>query len=206
MIRRKFPKGMNKNSIETIIDYENERCYKTSFKLNRRGKSKVLVLGRAPKKCSELYINKSVQRIVKYLNSKKETIGSILNVVMVNLFVPFEYDRETIKEVLEEKGESFITGNDDKFILDDNIIKNNEIIKEEIMSSDYIILAWGEPLKDIELLYNSRVQDILKIIRNCNVEKDLNKVVYTIGDLTKKGYPRHCMNWNTRDELVNYFD
>ena len=206
MINRKFPKCINKNSLESMVDYDNERCYRTSFKLNRRGKSKVLVLGRAPKRCSELYINKSIQRIVKYLNSKKESIGSILNVVMVNLFVPFEYDRETIREVFKEKGESFITGNDDKFIHEDNAIKNNEIIKQEIMSSDYIILAWGEPLKDIELLYNVRVQDILKIIRDCNVEKDLNKCVYTVGELTKKGYPRHCMNWNIRDEFVNYFN
>lgn len=204
MIKGKFPKCIIKYSIESIVDHDSDRCYKISFRMTKKGKSNILVIGRAPKRCNENSVNKAMQRIVKYLNFKKNILGIVGKVTLINLFVICEYDRKTINNTFIQKGESFVTGNDEYYLEDNYSIKNDEIIKQEIQAADYIILAWGEPLKEIEILYNTRVEYVLKTIRQCNIENNCNKIIYTVGDLTKKGYPRHCMGWTTKDELIDY--
>ncbi|SHE40803.1 DUF1643 domain-containing protein [Clostridium fallax] len=204
MIKGKFPKCIIKNSIETLIDHENNRCYKISFRMSRKGKSNILVIGRAPKRLDENCISKSIQRIIKYLNNKKELLGNIGKVTIVNLFTAYEYSRETLSDLFLEKGERFITGNDERYKENNFVIKNDEIIKDEIENADNIILAWGESLKEIDILYNNRVEYILKTIRQCDIESNYNKKICIVGDLTKKGYPRHCMSWMIKDELLDY--
>lgn len=204
MLSRKYPRFICKNSIERIEDYDGDRCYKLSFHMNRRGKKNILVIGRAPKPCDNSQCNKMIQRILKYINSKKEDLGPILKITVVNLFVTVEYDRQDIVETFFNRGETFITGNDDTFILEDRVIKNDDIIISALLEADYIILGWGEAIPDIEKIYNARVEHILKLIRKHKHISDSSREVFYVGDLTKRGYPRHCLCWGARDELLKF--
>lgn len=202
MQRSKYPKFVCKNAIERVEDYENDRCYKLAFPISRRGKKNVLVISRAPKPCDDSYCNRMIQLILKYIDAKKDELGSIFKVTLVNLFTVLEYDTATIEKVYEEKGESFITGNDNLFYYDDKPIQNDSIIQEAIQGADIIILAWGEALKAIEGIYNFRVEQILKVLRDTNNLGEAAKDIYIVGDLTKKGYPRHCLCWTKKDDLL----
>jgi len=196
--RCKYPKAIKKKNITIIEDEKKQRCYKISFDLGVQG-SNILVISRAPKGLEEDSCNSLYKRIVKFLVANKEEIKGIKKLTIVNLFAIYEYDKEDIYEECLLKGKNYIEGND-------NELYNDKIIAEEIHEADYIIAAWGEPLEGLEQIYVSRVELVLKSLRHEIMNYCERKYILRVGEVSKKGYPKHCLAWSYKDKLQMLFE
>lgn len=195
MCRCKYPKYINRKNIEIIEDENKERCYKVSFELGKQGKN-ILIIGRAPRTLEEESCSDIYKRIIKFLDKNMNFVEGIRNLTIVNLFSVYEGIQGDIYEDFLLNGKEYIEGNDGK-------LKNDEIISEEIKNADYIIIAWGEPIDGLKDIYGSRVEFILRELRNNIMNSESKKLVMTVGELSKKGYPKHCLAWSYKDELQN---
>ncbi|MDS0525358.1 DUF1643 domain-containing protein [Clostridium sp. SHJSY1] len=198
MYRCKYPKYVKKKGINIVEDEKGERCYKISFSLGKKGEN-VLVISRAPKGLEEDSCNSIYKRIVKFLQENKDEIKEIQKLTIVNLFTVYEYSREDLYEECILRGKEYLEGNED-------ILCNDEIIAEEIHDADYIIAAWGEPLEGLDEIYVSRVELILKSLRYEMMNSSAKKHILRVGEMSKKGYPKHCLAWSYKDNLENLFE
>lgn len=203
MQNNSYPKFVRKSNIEKILNFKEERVFKLSIPISKSGKTTILVISRAPKPCGDQGCSKSIHRVLKYIKSKKEELKNIYRVTCVYLFPVLEYEKTTLETVLEEKGESFLTG-EDGVEIDGKLLKNDDIIEEAINEADYIIFAWGEPTKSLWGIYNNRIEYLLKTFKNCKINSNTIKKAYVVGDLTRNGYARHCLSWNESDQLNEY--
>lgn len=203
MQKNSYPKFVQKSYIEKVINFKEERVFKVSVPISKRGKDTMLVISRAPKPCGDQGCSKMIHRGLKYINLKKSEFKSIYKVTFVYIFPVIEYNKETLEAVLEEQGEAFLTG-EDGIQIEDSLVKNYELIEDEMKKCDYIIFAWGEPPKALSGLYNDSIEYLLKIFKECKVNSNTIKKAYIVGDLTKNGYARHCLSWNEQDELNEY--
>lgn len=198
MCRCKYPRAIKKKNITIVEDGKGQRCYKISFNLGVQG-SNILVISRAPKGVEEDSCNSLYKRVVKFLVENQDEIKGIKKVTVVNLFALYEYDKEDLYENCLLKGKEYIEGND-------NELYNDKIIAEEIHEADYIIAAWGEPLNGLEQIYVSRVELVLKSLRHEIMNSSERKYVLRVGEVSKKGYPKHCLAWSYRDNLQRLFE
>lgn len=198
MCRCKYPKTIKKNEITILEDGKGERCYKISFKLGKEG-SNLLVVSRAPKGAEENSCNSLYKRIIKYLDRNKSEFNGIKNLVIVNLFSIYEYEKGDLYEECLSKGIQYVEGNE-------NNNYNDKIIAEEIRKADYIIAAWGEPLDGLDQIYVNRVELVLKSLRHEIIDSATKKHVLRVGNISKKGYPKHCLAWSYSDGLYDLFE
>lgn len=198
MCRFKYPKYINKQGISVVEDEKGERCYKAAFDLNYEGNC-ILVISRAPKeigknKCDCLY-----KRIIKYIEKNEESLGKVRKLIVVNLFTIYEYSKEDLYNECMIKRKAYIEGSKD-------VLYNDEIIASAIREADYIIAGWGEPLEGLEEIYLRRVELILKSLRYELLNSIRKKRVYRVGEISKKGYPKHCLAWSYNDKINNLFE
>jgi len=77
--------------------------------------------------------------------------------------------------------------------------KNIKYIKKYIDDDTTIVAAWGDAIDDKEHPY---LKDCLKEI--VNEINGINKRWYSIGELTKKGNPRHPLYVKTDEKLIEF--
>ena len=198
MCRCKYPKIISKKNINLVEDELGDRCYKTSFTLGNNGKN-VLIISRAPKGIESNSCNSEYRRIIKYLNDKSLELKGIKKITIVNLFVLYEVNKEDLFREYLLEGKEYVEGNDNK-------VTNDSIIREEIKEPDYIFCAWGEPAEGMYDLYSNRVETILKILREEIMSSKDKKYALRVGDVSKKGYPKHCLAWSYKDEINNLLE
>ena len=198
MCRCKYPKIISKKNINLVEDELGDRCYKTSFTLGNNGKN-VLIISRAPKGIESNSCNSEYRRIIKYLNDKSLELKGIKKITIVNLFVLYEVNKEDLFREYLLEGKEYVEGNDNK-------VTNDSIIREEIKEADYIFCAWGEPAEGMYDLYSNRVETILKILREEIMSSKDKKYALRGGDVSKKGYPKHCLAWSYKDEINNLLE
>ena len=198
MCRCKYPKIISKKNINLVEDELGDRCYKTSFTLGNNGKN-VLIISRAPKGIESYSCNSEYRRIIKYLNDKSLELKGIKKITIVNLFVLYEVNKEDLFREYLLEGKEYVEGNDNK-------VTNDSIIREEIKEADYIFCAWGEPAEGMYDLYSNRVETILKILREEIMSSKDKKYALRVGDVSKKGYPKHCLAWSYKDEINNLLE
>ena len=198
MCRCKYPKYVNKDRISIVEDKKCERCYKAAFDLNKEGNT-VLVISRAPKEISENKFDSLYKRIIKYIENNKKDFGEVKKIMVVNLFTIYEYSREDLYNECMLKRKAYIEGSED-------VIYNDEIIAAAIHEADYVIAGWGEPLEGLEEVYLRRVELILKALRYELLNSIRKKYVYRVGEVSKKGYPKHCLAWSYNDKLNDLFE
>ena len=198
MCRCKYPKIISKKNINLVEDELGDRCYKTSFTLGNNGKN-VLIISRAPKGIESNSCNSEYRRIIKYLNDKSLELKGIKKITIVNLFVLYEINKEDLFREYLLEGKEYVEGNDNK-------VTNDSIIREEIKEADYIFCAWGEPAEGMYDLYSNRVETILKILREEIMSSKDKKYALRVGDVSKKGYPKHCLAWSYKDEINNLLE
>ena len=198
MCRCKYPKIISKKNINLVEDELGDRCYKTSFTLGNNGKN-VLIISRAPKGIESNSCNSEYRRIIKYLNDKSLELKGIKKITIVNLFVLYEVNKEDLFREYLLEGKEYVEGNDNK-------VTNDIIIREEIKEADYIFCAWGEPAEGMYDLYSNRVETILKILREEIMSSKDKKYALRVGDVSKKGYPKHCLAWSYKDEINNLLE
>ena len=198
MCRCKYPKIISKKNINLVEDELGDRCYKTSFTLGNNGKND-LIISRAPKGIESNSCNSEYRRIIKYLNDKSLELKGIKKITIVNLFVLYEVNKEDLFREYLLEGKEYVEGNDNK-------VTNDSIIREEIKEADYIFCAWGEPAEGMYDLYSNRVETILKILREEIMSSKDKKYALRVGDVSKKGYPKHCLAWSYKDEINNLLE
>jgi len=76
--------------------------------------------------------------------------------------------------------------------------QNNEYIKDRTKDVDVVVVAWGNPngLAKEKERYDQRISEVLRLI-------DKNQL-HRVGDLTKKGYPRHGLSWKKNFGLEKF--
>lgn len=204
MQKIKYPKFININDIDTIEDLENQRLFKLTLPIKNNGSKRVLVITRAPKLCEDNGENPMTMRIIKYIKkSLEESFKDIGFIDIVFLFPIKEFDSYTLNNVLILEGEKFLVGNNG-FYLNHSLIKNDEVIFQAMIESDYIILGWGKSPKGLKNIYDERIKYLLKgfkLIKNNTT--DLKKV-FIVGALTTYGYPKHCLAWKETDQLFDF--
>ena len=115
------------------------------------------------------------------------------------MFVLYEVNKEDLFREYLLEGKEYVEGNDNK-------VTNDSIIREEIKEADYIFCAWGEPAEGMYDLYSNRVETILKILREEIMSSKDKKYALRVGDVSKKGYPKHCLAWSYKDEINNLLE
>ena len=198
MCRCKYPKMINKKNIILVQDEDGNRCYKTSFILSNTG-SNIVIISRAPRRIESDSCNNEYRRIIKYLKENSSNLKGIKKVTIVNLFVLYEIGREDLFREFLLEGKEYIQGNDGE-------LDNDSIIREAIKEGDYIFCAWGEPPEGMNDLYSSRVETILKILREEIIATRNKKHILRVGSTSKKGYPKHCLAWSYKDEIENLLE
>lgn len=205
MPARRYYKKLLNNNIEFLIDELNDRVYKASYILNKEGNKNVLLIGRAPK-CYDWYsCDKILERAIKYLYKQENYFDDIRKISIVNLFVAVDYGYDYIRNLINGSSRGFVEGNDSRFKKDGEIIKNDDIIIKSIKECDDILLAWGEPIRNMERIYEERIEFVLREIRKERLNSDRKLRVYKIGEESTKGFPKHPLAWSYRDELVECF-
>ncbi len=197
-----YPKFVDKNNIEKIEDVQNGRLFKLSIPLNFKGEKRLLVISRGVKPFEFDGYNKMVLRILNYIKHKKnEELIGVSRVDIVFLFPVMEYECSSLENILYEYGEKYLIGNDGFYDEKGNLIKNDEVIFESMMSANYLILAWGDMPSELCQLSKERIKYLLKgykIIKNNSIDV---KESYTVGALTNNCCPKHCLAWKNTDEL-----
>ncbi|MDO4536044.1 MAG: DUF1643 domain-containing protein [Clostridium perfringens] len=196
-------KFFNDNNIKKIIDEEGDRIFKISISINEKNKNSVLVVAKAPKPYQLEDSMKSLKRATKYLLEHDEEFGGIKNISFVFVFPSIEYTKYALEEVFKNKGELFLLGNEGIW-QNQEFIKNDLVIFEEMIDCNHIIFAWGEPPTGLKSVFEDRIQYILKgyktVKNNCF---DLKRT-YVVGNNTSQGYPRSCSAWAKDMELVEW--
>lgn len=204
MQKIKYPKFINIKEIEKIEDIENQRLFKLTLPLKNSGEKRVLVITRAPKISEYNGENSMTIRIIKYIKrNMDEYFKDIGFIDIVFLFPITEFDCSTLETALAMEGEKFIVGNDG-FFYECNIIKNDEVIFQAMIESNYIVLAWGEPPRGVKSIYDERIKYLLKGYKLIKINTEDIKDMYVVGPLTTYGYPKHCLAWRESDELVPF--
>lgn len=198
MCRCKYPKFISKNEISITEDKEYNRCYKVTFPLSKEG-SNILVISRAPKVIEDSSCDSIYKRIIRLLDVNRCLFKGIKSITVVNLFTVYEVNKDYLHEVYVSKGKDYIEGNEEENY-------NDLVIAREIHNADFIIPAWGEPIEDMEEIYSDRVEFILRTIRDEIMDSLEKKSILIVGDLSKRGYPKHCLAWYYDDVVQNFFE
>ncbi|MGL5243677.1 MAG: DUF1643 domain-containing protein [Sarcina sp.] len=202
MQKNRYGKSFKDNSIEKIVDPDGGRVFKVTIPIDNGGENTIVVIGKAPKPSSEERGN-DIRRAIKYLLSNKEVFGSIKQIDFVFLFPVIEYTKDALEETLYRSGELFLAGNEGIWN-DDEFIKNDLVIFEEMIDYNHIIFAWGQPSKSLRTIYENRIQYLLKGFKLIKNNANEIKKTYVVGGLTNNGYPRQYTSWNKELHLVEY--
>ncbi|MGL4773029.1 MAG: DUF1643 domain-containing protein [Clostridium sp.] len=178
MSKCKYPKKVMKNSIDIVEDFKKECCYKIVIPICDKGEN-ILVICRKPRPLGEEPCNKLTSRVTKFILNKFDNVESI---TCVYLFSSYDLDKSTKSELLEKK--------------------NKEVLIDEINKASIIIAAWGEPYKELVELFNSQITDIYEFIRDAVLDSKNKKMVLRVGELSKKGYPKHYLAWKNNDDII----
>ena len=76
---------------------------------------------------------------------------------------------------------------------------NDQNILEKVEASDYVIFAWGGRSAINRKAYDSRIENLINLIKQCNITK---KEIYRVND--QKGsdkYPFHACYWGVLEIL-----
>lgn len=158
--------------------------YMLSVDLNNKSNKVATFIMMNPSKADFNNSDLTVNKVIKFSFIKGK--GSIGIINIVNLFPFYETHSGSLQAVIKQ------VKNMPNLIFKDIMTLNNEMIKQALQSSNYIVLAWGNPSDNIDKrLHFDQCKYINSYIRTLN-----NKKIYVIKTqfekiLTNEGYPRH---------------
>lgn len=202
MARYRYPRFVDKNSIFTITDKDNERRYVLRIRLKGKGKESLLVIIKNMGAADELDCDGKVYRVLKYVYQSHDLVD-IGEVIIMSLFPLCCCKSNHIIQKLYEKGPDFISGNDNLFIEEGRTIQNRELLKEYIFKADKIILAWGTPVNVLQKFFKGNADYVINLLRKSQ-KLNSNQRVYTVGEKNVTGHPKSCLCWGYKDALNKY--
>lgn len=72
---------------------------------------------------------------------------------------------------------------------------NDAAILQACAQADVVVAAWGNPCGIESTRYSRRIEAVLALLNNAG------HALHRVGALTKAGYPRHGLHWNSAAEL-----
>ena len=195
----RYPRIVDKHSITTVTDKDNERRYILALKLKKRGSERLLIIIDSMGAADEIDSDRKLCRILKYIQESRE-LQPYGELRIMSLFPVCSSKIKYLIEKLYEKGPEFILGEDDLFILEDRVISNKMLIKENIDLADKIILAWGSPPVILKKYHHNVSEELLAYIKT----RKKSLYTYTIGELSLRGYPKSCLCWSYKEVPIAY--
>lgn len=202
MARYRYPRFVDKNSIFTITDKDNERRYVLRIRLKGKGKESLLVIIKNMGAADELDCDGKVYRILKYVYQSHDLMD-IGEVIIMSLFPLCCCKSNHIIQKLYEKGPDFISGNDNLFIDEGRTIQNRQLLKEYIFNTDKIILAWGTPVNVLQKFFKDNADYVINLLRKSQ-RLNSTQQIYTVGEKNITGHPKSCLSWGYKDTLNKY--
>lgn len=146
---------------------------------NSRTKKLSIIL-KNPSSADEKKADQTINRVQQYVF---EHFKDVKTVVILNLFAFRATDASDVEKNRRDNNLEFIIGPfNDKNILDN------------VISSDYLIFAWGGRSSINRKFYDLRISNLLELIKDCNLS---NKGIFRVND--KRGsdkYPFHACFWS----------
>lgn len=154
---------------------------------NNRTKKLAIVL-KNPSSADEKKADQTINRVQQYVY---EHFKDVKTVTILNLFAFRGTDASDVEKNRLENDLEYVIGE-----------LNNQIILENITSSDYLIFAWGGRSAINKKAYDERISNLLDLINQCDLSK---KELYRVND--QKGsdfYPFHACFWSNGFKKVAY--
>lgn len=79
--------------------------------------------------------------------------------------------------------------------------ENDRALTHALACADRLVVAWGNPNGIAPARYRQRIGEVLTLIAEQGQQP-----IYTVGGLTKQGYPRHGLHWNGAATLEKWRD
>ena len=165
--------------------YGIDRRYLLKINLNKEHSNKehsnksILFIMMNPAGANDEQSDSTIQKAINYVFTNKcsnQLLNECNTINIVNAYVVYTKNPEEVTNIINQYGEDYACGNEDKNR------RNDKIIKEQIEKNHVIIFSCGKG--DIKN-YESRIEHLKKIL------KDSKKTIYSVGELTKDGFPRH---------------
>lgn len=74
--------------------------------------------------------------------------------------------------------------------------ENDFYIREAVSQADTIVVAWGNSNGIDPARYDRRIREVLALLEGHRLQ--------TVGEPTRRGYPRHGLLWNNEPELRDF--
>lgn len=76
-------------------------------------------------------------------------------------------------------------------------LENDRYTLEAVTSADISVAAWGNPNGIAPDRYDQRIREVHALLSTCSL--------HIVGPLTRSGYPRHGLLWNSDCELTSWW-
>ncbi len=149
---------------------------------------KLSIILKNPSSADEKKADQTINRVQQYVF---EHFKDVKTVTILNLFAFRGTDASDVEKNRLESNLDYVIG---EF--------NNHKIIENVISSDYLIFAWGGRSAINKKAYDERINNLLDLIKQCDLSK---KEIYRVND--QKGndeYPFHACYWCNNFKKVSY--
>lgn len=168
-----------------------DRRYLLKININKKHSNKsILFIMMNPSEANDEQSDTTIQKAINYVFTNKcrnQLLSECNTINIVNAYVVYTKNPEEVINMIKQYGEDYVCGNED------NNRRNDKIIKEQIEKNDVIIFACGKG--DIEN-YESRIKHLKNILKNST------KTIYSVGELTQDGFPRHMSRVDYKLDLT----
>ena len=177
-----YPDCVDKDNIYSNDNGVNRIVLKIPLKDKDKDKESIVVILKNPSKANISKSDKTINNVINYIvanKSKYTALNNVGEIIILNLIPIYA----TKPSALKPLGVTIIDCDNLKAI-DDITKKHNNVI-----------VAWG----NITLL--TKEYNVLKYLTLCILKRNKNKL-FSVGNLTKKGNPKHGQVWKMKDALI----
>lgn len=170
-----------KEDIDCKCDLENNLRYLLEVPLVHNTDKSVLVIMKNPSKADRNESDLTINRVLKFCNSKQYS-----KVYIMNLYAYYSTDPAVIANLIEGDRELEAIGEE-----------NDSTLEEICDEVDEVIVAWGSNTFGCTSMYKERIRHVTQLIAG----KDL----YYVERKSKCGwYPKHAQFWSVNSGIEKY--
>ncbi|WP_445385686.1 DUF1643 domain-containing protein [Robiginitalea sp. IMCC44478] len=153
------------------------------IRLKGNGKKKLLVIQKNPSRANSSISDHTVNRVLHYCNRNKDLypqLKEVGNLVFLNLIPYYLTDSRKLRKL--------------PFKIEDT--ENMKRVEHAIKTSDYGILAWGNPPLGLKAEYEKLKTAVYVFLDTYSLQS------FYVGSLSASGNPKHGQIWGYSDTLI----